>query len=494
MSARRYHFNPETGHVGICRAQHQCRFGGVPHFESKTAAQKGYEQFVNKPAIMSLKAVYPGPRPLLSSALDLSQLKSMIDRGFISMNSHPDDKTLRVLCYRNTVTMAGMWNESTKIARGLIIRSEKDDFSDAVIIERPWRKFFTLQQHQSGWTLGDDEEGSEKTAADDLSKLDFNSPVEVTDKADGSLGVLYRAPDGKVAFSTKGSFDSDQAQYYTRFVRGNEKLSNALEELKSRYPNVTFLFELTGPNNQIVLRYPKDDTVFLGAVDVETGRYLSTSDFDELWADKGLTKAESFKAANVTEALALPEREDKEGVVIRVVSDDPERQMQLKVKQEEYLKLHRLATGISRRTIDEIFRNSSATFGDLRKVATEENIELIEDISRSLEPLREMNSSFIKNVYEKNHSVMSRALLPKVKELESAYTVFESIDDELFDRPQNELMGTILPIIKSRSKSEQNILFSMVKARLDGKPIDEISGRKLMAAASKNVRMVESTE
>ena len=42
-------------------------------------------------------------------------------------------------------------------------------------------------------------------------RIESDAPVEVTDKMDGSLGILYRRPDGVCAIATRGSFASDQA-------------------------------------------------------------------------------------------------------------------------------------------------------------------------------------------------------------------------------------------------------------------------------------------
>lgn len=43
----------------------------------------------------------------------------------------------------------------------------------------------------------------------------LDEPVVVTDKADGSLGIIYPTPDGP-AVATRGSFASDQALHAPR--------------------------------------------------------------------------------------------------------------------------------------------------------------------------------------------------------------------------------------------------------------------------------------
>lgn len=41
--ATKYHINPETGRANICRAEYNCKFGNVKHYDSKEGALKGVE-------------------------------------------------------------------------------------------------------------------------------------------------------------------------------------------------------------------------------------------------------------------------------------------------------------------------------------------------------------------------------------------------------------------------------------------------------------------
>jgi hypothetical protein len=54
----RYHINPTTGTVGLCKAQKQCPFGDLEtaHFNSKEAARQGYEN-LNSSIAKPLKKV-----------------------------------------------------------------------------------------------------------------------------------------------------------------------------------------------------------------------------------------------------------------------------------------------------------------------------------------------------------------------------------------------------------------------------------------------------
>ena len=209
---------------------------------------------------------------LLSEILDLSALRAEIVQGFVVVRAHPEDATLRILTYAKVTQILGRWYEVTKTCRGLIVRSAISVLSDAVVQARPWRKFFTLHQITGGWALSDEESETSLEAVE----LDFDALAEVTDKVDGSMGILYRAPDGRAAFATKGSFDSIQARYFTAWMRREPRFSEACEMLLGDFPESTHIFELVGPGNQVVLHYENDDIVYLGSVNLRTGAYASS--------------------------------------------------------------------------------------------------------------------------------------------------------------------------------------------------------------------------
>jgi RNA ligase len=139
----------------------------------------------------------------------------------------------------------GAWNAVTLTCRGLIADERGD------ILARPLPKFFNHDQPEAP-------------------VIALDEPVVVTDKADGSQGIIYPTPDGP-AVATRGSFASDQALHATGLLR-------------SRYGGwnppafLTVLVEIVYPANRIVLDYAGlDDLLLLGAVDVETCRTFGPS-------------------------------------------------------------------------------------------------------------------------------------------------------------------------------------------------------------------------
>ena len=129
--------------------------------------------------------------------------------------------------------------------------------------------------------------------------------MHVTDKADGSLGIIYASPDGSgYAIATRGSFASDQARHAT-------------ELLRTRYgafvppAGKTVLVEIIYPANRIVVDYAGlDDLVLLGAVDIATGR-TSGPEAVPTWPGPVVAR---FDHATLADALAAPPRAGPRGL------------------------------------------------------------------------------------------------------------------------------------------------------------------------------------
>jgi RNA ligase len=247
----------------------------------------------------------------LADLLDMAELSAAIEAGYVKVQQHPD-LPLFIYNYTERCQWERAWTDVTLQCRGLIT----DD--SGTVIARPWAKFFNYGEHPEG-------------------AIDLAAPAEVTDKLDGSLGILYPVPDGW-AIATRGSFTSDQALHAT-------------ELLRQRYPDftppdgMTCLFEIIFPANRIVVDYGgMDELVLLGAVDIATGEAVGP-DWVSLWDGPA---AETMSARTLAEALALPPRRGMEGVVVRTDAG-----LMIKLKQEEYVALHRLVTGMNARVVWE---------------------------------------------------------------------------------------------------------------------------------------------
>lgn len=235
--------------------------------------------------------------------------------GYIRVQDHPT-LPLAIANYTEKAAYEGVWTPVTKTCRGLIY-----NLATWEIVARPWPKFMNYGQ----------------AGAPDI---DLNTPVCVTDKADGSLGILYPTPDGW-AVATRGSFTSDQALHAT-------------EILRTRYrdfepdPRFTVLVEIVYPANRIVLDYGAiDDLILLGAVNIVTGRSIPpTDEFLSNWTGP---RTEVFDYRTFGEALAAEPRPNAEGLVVQILATDE----RVKLKQADYVELHKIVTGLNARTVWE---------------------------------------------------------------------------------------------------------------------------------------------
>jgi hypothetical protein len=140
--------------------------------------------------------------------------------GNIAVAVEPQAELL-LFNYTARATYENTWNAVEVVSRGLIVH-----WPSAQLAALPFPKFFNVGQRP-------------ETAIDMLGA--HPSPVEVTSKLDGSLGILYRPPDG-FAIATRGSFTSTQALWATQHLRAHCDLS-ALPD------DVILLFEIVYPNN-----------------------------------------------------------------------------------------------------------------------------------------------------------------------------------------------------------------------------------------------------
>jgi len=491
----KYHISDKTGKPEICSAKVRgCLYGlsEENHFKSVEEAQSAYEDKMKSQTFQKISKNVNFKKsdlePVLSNSLDLDLLNRMISDRYILRSLHSDDDTLQILCYGRTTQYEAKWNDATKLARGLIVRTSREDFGDAVIVQRPWKKFYTLSQVESGWALGDEEEGASSAASNELDLLDFSAPAEVTDKVDGSMGVLYVAPDGKPALSTKGSFHSEQAEYYTNLLRRNDDFSEASAKLLNTHPDTTFTFELiSGGEYQIVLNYEKDDISMIGAIKKSNGLYYSVSDYSDIWSkDKGLTSAESMPAKNLEEAFALPDRENREGVVVRLINDDPEKQMQIKIKQEDYLKLHKTRTAFSKKDMRALMRETKATYGDLLKISETKDISIIPEIADEI--AENPNAGAQAEIFrQRRKDTYENVLLKRSAKVSESSKFIEELSDEWFEKDIKDAKRDFAKSIAKDKSKDKALLFKMFEARFHGQNISEMDASDLMRSASQEI-------
>jgi RNA ligase len=303
--------------------------------------------------------------------------------GLLHKQTHPT-LDLTIWNYSPRVQYEKLWDEITMQCRGLVTNSKGE------IVARPFKKFFNYEEHKP----------------EEIPNEDF----VVYEKMDGSLGILFyyeeelsderryniwfnnnyetgmerffdpnNLPDfddpyyeptpktkGEWVLATRGSFTSTQA------IKGRELLEKY--DYNRLVKDYTYLFEIIYPENRIVCNYNFEDLVLLGMIHTPTGDEVDIhNDNNEDIRLKNLIKNLKLNIVTVYktwgEGYDLLKEEisnDREGYVIRFKNG-----FRMKIKGEEYKRLHRILTNISNRDIWEYLRAGKPMDEILDKVPDE---------------------------------------------------------------------------------------------------------------------------
>lgn len=251
----------------------------------------------------------------LVSAPDLARA---FDEGLVSVRHSEDNQAIWNYTDKAMYTPGAWDNAAVSQCRGLIVGW------DDHVVARPWAKFFNYGQKEAG-------------------ELDLDAPVEVTDKMDGSLGIIHVDENGKTRVATRGSFESEQAIHATKWIQ--EQTLWTLDDAFGWTP----LVEIIYPENRIVCDYGRrDELVLLGAVHIESGEYIGPEEARKAvgWP---FFVTKTFEYGTLREALAAEPRPGAEGLCVRFIGEN----RIVKIKQEDYLRLHKIVSGLSERSVWE---------------------------------------------------------------------------------------------------------------------------------------------
>jgi RNA ligase len=258
----------------------------------------------------------------LHEVFSLLEFSEMVRDGVVRTQDHPS-LPLTIAVYSEKAVIDRTWNATTRACRGLIWNNLTGE-----VLARPFPKFFNI--------------------GESLAREDYEAPVEVTDKMDGSLGIGY-VWEGKCYIATKGSFDSEQAR-------------EANKILHKYYPGwlpplgVTPLWEIIYPENRIVLDY--GDLRFLSLIDgieIATGKTYNPDGME----DHGLHSSWIGAHVRLTmyntlyEAVNAVPRQNAEGFVVRYLDDDT----RVKIKQKDYLEKHKMVFHLSQKSVWKSLRD-----------------------------------------------------------------------------------------------------------------------------------------
>lgn len=314
----------------------------------------------------------------------LELLEDYRSRGLLSRSSDPATG-LMVWKYSRACTYNRSWDIVTTSCRGMVTDR------DGRVVARPFGKFFNLGE-LPGWSPP-------------------ALPFDVFDKVDGSLGIAFFW-DNNWRVSTAGSLLSDQA------LVGSRMLDEADTEGMDK--SLTYLFEIVYKDNVIVLRYPFEGLVLLGAVRTATGEDIHPDMVP--WNGR---RAERLAFSGDLAGLRAVIPDNREGFVVRFADGQ-----RVKVKGDEYLRLHTAIYGVTTIRVWEALREGR--------------------LDQYLEPLPDEVDSWVR--------AEADMLTARYREIEdSCRRDFAEVSAVTTDRAQFAFMAL--------KRQRPNVLFSMLSGR-----------------------------
>lgn len=255
---------------------------------------------------------------------DLEALSRAVKDGLVLAKRRG---ALTIYDYTPKCVESRAWTETTMQARGLVL----DDAGRAVAL--PFRRFFNLGEPGG-------------VSVEEATRL---GEACAWDKLDGSLIIAFADPEdrGRWTCITRGSWSSWQATRATSILRTSNFRGD---------PQMTYLFELVGPENRVVVPYDRERLVLIGARSIKTGRDLPSIEVDWLADEDNLVTAERFRLSAVTSLDLTGETWQKEGYVITWETEDGV-VARAKMKTPEYVRVHGIVTNMSPVTIWERVRS-----------------------------------------------------------------------------------------------------------------------------------------
>jgi RNA ligase len=334
----------------------------------------------------------------LDDVLDTTMLDEHIKNKYVRSQVHPDFPELMILNYTESCTWDKAWDHVTLACRGLIVNTETGE-----VLARPFTKFFNHNQ-----------EGAPV--------LTLETPVVVTEKMDGSMGILYKTPDGAWAIATRGSFASDQAMWATKYYNENYANKWAPDE------TFTYIFEIIYPENRIVVDYgDKEGLVLLGVVTKETGQTYQPYEGEHFGWPGEVVETHEFMTYG--EVIASDQRANKEGFVLWRPTED----WRVKIKHDEYMVLHRFMTQINERHVWELLATKS-DYVSVFAAAPDEFHQWLNDVVIRLQLehskiVTEANDTFSRVMSTLGSVPLRKEFADTVKDLPNKALLFKLLDN-----------------------------------------------------------------
>ncbi len=248
------------------------------------------------------------------------------------------NKRFVIFNYTVKTQLERLWTPITLVSRGIIF-----DVQMGRLVACPMKKFFNYRETEENQPYPLFEKA--------------HKGFEAAKKIDGSLGIVYwDYYDNQLKVATRGTFESEQAIWATRFLK--EKLSKkiqwALEDLSTN--RKTPLVEIVYPDNRIIVDYKGENNLYLlQIVDNNTGETSPYQKVAEYARYIGMSYAEVLNVHDLNELTFLQSQikaTKEEGYVVRFHDGHL-----VKFKGEDYLQVAKALAHFNNKTIFELARD-----------------------------------------------------------------------------------------------------------------------------------------
>ena len=240
---------------------------------------------------------------------------------------------------------------------------------------------------------------------------------KVTDKMDGSL-IQFIEINGEVLAKSKQSFENDQSKMAQEILDESTELKFFILDCWSN--NYHPLFELVGPDNQIVVDYPKNEIYLIGVrnddghfIDLEKFYYKYSAACYNLTLDEMIHQAKTAK--------------DIEGFVVKFTDESI-----VKIKTIDYLEKHRLVSdGDSYKTI--LKRILEENIDDVLQVIPEAKRARIRNLEKYLDEYVVHYTQQIHDIIKKQSTKSRKEIVEEVRTHRFFSVIMKNLEGDISD-------------------------------------------------------------
>lgn len=322
--------------------------------------------------------------------------------------------------YTQQTTFACDWDDVTMHCRGIVYYEPTGE-----CIALPFKKFFNHLENSLDYT---------HLPSDSISR------AEILEKKDGSMSLIFLDHKNQLRVSTPGSLESDQAQWAQSWLRKHESYN----EIRRMFLNCdvrALIGEIIYKGSQVVVNYDyeKEAGIHIIAAQLNKDGKWQYANHDELLS---LAKSINFKCCDIYNFSDFEELKnhlskvsDFEGFVLHW----PETGFRLKMKADEYIRLHRIVTNIHPNRIEEAImchesenaQSFSEVFDVIERVITDfpeehrqpyeyalrmirnDTLEIYEEVSETTNRIMESHSQFVGAAQLKACAIDIKNKIPK---------------------------------------------------------------------------------